>query len=130
MSAIIKTWPSSFSRARTFFVFNHPWARFYFTLGRGKPQRAIDTLFYTHLGDIIGHFKIESIVRNDGSLPKLRSITDQESAWQIKPNAWVAVCPHPFYELKEQIYFPGFRGWRYFDLAAYRLTDDALIPMS
>lgn len=100
---------------------------FYFTLGRGKPSKPIDTLFYTHCGRILGHFTIERIVRNDGTLPKLRSLQDRVSEWQIKPDRWVAVCAPPFVRLEEKLYYEPFRGWRYFDLEKHRGSLDALI---
>jgi len=61
-------------------------------------------------------------VQNVGQLPKLTNMDGDPSAWQIKGDAWVAVCPPPFHRLEEKIYHDGFRGWRYFDLATYRGT--------
>jgi len=122
MSAILKTWPGFMARGKVLEVFTHDWGRFYFTLGRGRPKRAIDQLWYTHQGRILGYFNIGEIVQNVGQLPKLRSIDGSESEWQIRGDAWVAVCPPPFYKLSERVYHEGFRGWRYFDLDSYRGT--------
>lgn len=95
---------------------------FYFTLGRGRPQRPPSELWYTHRGRILGWFGINEIVQNVGQLPKLTAIDGTESEWQIRGDAWVALCPPPFHRLEEKIYHEGFRGWRYFDLEAYRGT--------
>lgn len=127
MTAILKTWPAFMERRKALEVFNHQWSRFYFTLGRGRPKREPKQIWHTHRGIILGHHVIEEIVRNDGSLPKLRSLSDEESAWQIRPDNWVAVCLPPFYPLRERIYHEGFRGWRYFDLDAYRDTREAKV---
>lgn len=72
---------------------------------------------------------IGRIVQNDGSLPKLRSLSDTESEWQIRGDHWVAVCPPPFRRLEDKVYHDGFRGWRYFDLEAYRTTIDARVRL-
>lgn len=123
MTAILKTWPAFMEREHTLEVFTHKWAVFYFTLGRGRPRKAEpDQLYYTHRGEIIGHFAIKEIVQNVGQLPKLTAIDGTESEWQIKGDAWVAICPPPFHRLQEEIFHEGFRGWRYFDLDAYRGT--------
>jgi hypothetical protein len=121
-SAILKTWPAFMPPKKVLQVFSHEWGRFYFTLGRGKPQRPIDQLWYTHRGRILGYFCIGEIVQNVGQLPKLRAIDGTESEWQIRGDAWVAICPPPFLRLREKLYHEGFRGWRYFDLDAYRGT--------
>lgn len=127
MTAILKTWPAFMTRAKVLEVFTHDWGFFYFTLGRGKPQKPITQLYYTHHGRILGYFDIGVIVRNVGQLPILRSLSDQESEWQIKGDAWVAVCPPPFHRFSERLYHEGFRGWRYFDLETYRGTVAAKI---
>jgi hypothetical protein len=120
MPSIIKTWPSFMSRKKTLEVFTHDWGRFFFTLGRGKPKKTVDRIYFTHCGRIIGSFAVGEIVINNGDLPKLRSLSDQESEWQIKPDRWVAICPPPFTKLSERLYHEGFRGWHYFDLEEYR----------
>lgn len=102
-------------------------ATFYFTIGRGKPSREIDRLFYTHKGLILGHFVIAEIVQNVGQLPRLRSICGETSEWQIRPDNWVAICDPPFHFLRERLYHDGFRGFRYFDLNAYRGTVDSKV---
>ncbi len=122
---VIKSWPAKFDRAHVLNVFTHTWGRLWFSLGRGKPKSGPRRLYYTHQGQIIGHFDVEAVVINDGSLPKLRSITDKVSEWQFKPDVWIAVCPQPFHPLEEKLFHEGFRGWRYFDLESYRLTEDA-----
>lgn len=104
------------SREKVLEIFNHPWAEFYFTLGRGKPQNTPEELWYTHRGEIIGFFKVREIVRNLGdNLPKLESISGETSEWQIKLMNWVAICPHPFFEAPERTFMTAFRGWHYFD---------------
>ncbi len=98
MPDIIKTWPAFMSRARVLKAFGH-FSEFYFTIGPRKPQQAIDHLWYTHQGEIIGSFKVDRLVQNDGSFPKLRSISGEVSEWQIKPDRWVAICKGPFSRL-------------------------------
>jgi len=114
-------------RSRVLEVFTDPWPTFYFTLGRGKPSRPVEQLYFTHRGEIIGSFKITMIVRSEGQLPKLCSITNRESEWQIKPDNYVAICDPPFAPLEDRVYHPGFRGWHYFDLCRYRETLDAKV---
>lgn len=124
LTAILKTWPAFMPRSKVLEVFTHDWGTFYFTLGRGKPQKEISELWYTHRGEIIGHFSVARVVRNMGdNLPKLHSITGEVSEWQIKLMNYVAVCPAPFFPLAEcygRVYHEAFRGWRYFDLETYR----------
>jgi len=127
VAAIIKTWPSFMPRKRVREAFTHDWGRFYFTIGRGKPAKPVEILFYTHKGVILGHFEISEIVQNVGQLPRLRSISGDFSEWQIKLGNWVAICDPPFHFLKERLYHDGFRGFRYFDLDAYRGTVDSKV---
>src|SRR5579864_9833765 len=103
MTAIIKTWPAFFTSRKTREVFTHEWASFFFTLGRGRPKMTPIEIYFTHRGRILGHFAIAEVVRNEGQLPKLRSIAERESEWQIRPDAWVAVCPPPFMPLEEPL---------------------------
>jgi hypothetical protein len=111
-------------RSKVLEIFTHDWGGcFYFALGRGKPQQEITQLYFTHRGEIIGHFDILKLVQNDGSLPKLRSLSDAESQWQIKPDRWVAVCAPPFHRLpRPRLYYPAHRGWHYFSLEEYKGT--------
>jgi hypothetical protein len=120
--AILKTWPAFMPPKRVREAFTHDWGRFYFVIGRGKPKRAIDRLFFTHRGVILGHFEIAEIVQNAGQLPRLRSISGETSEWQIRGDSWVAICDPPFHFLQERVCHSGFRGFRYFDLQAYRRT--------
>jgi hypothetical protein len=114
--SLIKTWPAFMARSKVLEVFNHPWGQFYFTLGRGKPAKAVQQLWYTHRGEIIGYFEIHEIVRNLGdNLPKLHSITGEVSEWQIKLMNYVAVCNPPFHPAPERAYMDSFRGWHYFN---------------
>ena len=116
-------------RKKVLEVFSHDWGEFYFTLGRAKPTREVQRLWYTHQGQVIGSFQINRIVINDGTLPKLRSITGEVSEWQIKPDSWVAICKPPFTRLRrsrtERVYHDGFRGWRYFDFDQYAQTPES-----
>jgi len=127
MTAILKTWPAFMPSRKVLEVFGHDWGRFYFTLGRGKPQKPIEQLWFTHRSRILGYFAVGEIVQNVGQLPKLRSLSGETSEWQIKGDRWVAICPPPFHRLKEKLYHEGFRGWRYFDLDSYRGTLGAQI---
>jgi hypothetical protein len=122
MTAILKTWPAFMTREKVLEVFTHDWPTFYFTLGRGRPKKTPTELYYTHHGRIIGHFQIDEIVQNVGQLPKLTAIDGTESEWQIRGDAWVAICRPPFEKLSERLFHESFRGWRYFDLETYRGT--------
>jgi hypothetical protein len=127
---IIKTWPSFFTQrqVRAIFFGNVPnWGRFYFTLGRGKPQKEIERLWFTHKGRIFGSVEIERIVQNDGSLPKLKRLDGEPSEWQIRADAWVAVCRPPMKRLKGRVCHEGFRGWRYFSIVEHRKKLDSKV---
>lgn len=120
MASILKTWPGFIPRARVLEVFNHEWGTFYFTLGKGKPSKPVDELWYTHKGEILGYFKVEEIIRNLGdNIPKLTSISGEESEWQIKLMNYVAICRPPFFTAPERTYHDGFRGWHYFDFSTH-----------
>lgn len=123
MPDIIKTWPSFIAARSTAALFSDtkpPFCRFYFTLGRGRPKLAIANLWFTYQGRILGSFAVEAIVVNDGSLPRLRSLDGGDSDWQIRKDAWVAVCMPPCHRLRDRrLFMDGFRGWRYFDLAEW-----------
>jgi hypothetical protein len=130
MTAVLKTWPASMDRHRVREAFTHDWGgSFYFTLGRGKPSRKIDQLYFTHASRILGYFDVAEVIQNVGQLPRLRSISGEVSEWQIRPDSWVAVCNPPFHFLEEKLYYCGFRGFRFFDIDAYRGTMEAKIPL-
>lgn len=127
MSHIIKTWPSGIEAKKVARIFAPEgcFARYYFTLGRGKPKQPITRIWFTWSGRILGSFAIEKVVCNDGSLPTLSRIDGGESEWQIRKDAWVAVCVPGCDRLKERVFMPGFRGWHYFDLESYRTSAEA-----
>lgn len=129
LKQIIKTWPAFMPPRRVLEVFNADFANFYFSLGRGKPKEEISALWFTHRGRILGFFPIQHLVINDGSLPKLRSISGEESEFQIKRDNWVAICPGPIERLREKLYYAGFRGWRYFDLEEWRGTLESRVQL-
>jgi hypothetical protein len=134
VTAILKTLPNRFARGdieRFLGLDGKPcWTTYYFTLGRGRPRQSDPDpgwLYFTHRGILLGYFDVNEIVRNQGQLPILTNMDGDPSKWQIPDRAWVAVCVPPFHKLKEKIYHEGFRGWRYFDLEAYRGTVGAKI---
>jgi hypothetical protein len=131
MADIIKTWPAFMDRRKVMAIFRSKWAMFYFTLGKGKPAQAIEHLWFTHQGEILGRFKVQEIVCNVGQLPKLRSLENRESEWQIKRDRYVAVCPGPFAPTPspDPVYFDSFRGFRYFDFHAYAGTPESRIAI-
>jgi hypothetical protein len=132
MADIIKTWPASCNARAVVEVFRqrkNTFATYYFTLGRGMPQKPIDRLWFTWRGRILGSFVVDHIAVNDGSFPRLRRLDGEESAWQIKPDARVAICIEDCQPLKERLYMGGFRGWRYFDIDAYRETPASRFPL-
>jgi hypothetical protein len=131
MTAILKTLPTFFARGQIQNFLAAEFSRFYFTLGRGKPQRPdpVKRIYFTHCGVILGFFFIEEIVQNKGQLPLLTTLEGKPSEWQIKPDRWVAVCAPPFYFEQDKIYHAGFRGWRYFDLQAYRNTLESKVRL-
>ena len=111
-------------------IFSSEWALFYFTLGKGKPKQSVERLWFTHQDELLGSFKVKEIVCNVGQLPKLRSLDNRESEWQIKRDRYVAICPGPFEWVQgDTIYYGSFRGFRYFDFAVYSQTMEAKIPL-
>jgi len=131
MADIIKTWPANIDPRSVAALFSEEacFSMYYFTLGRGKPKAEIDRIWWTYQGRIIGSFRVNRIVVNDGTLPRLGRVDGGESAWQIKKDAKVAICPGPCERLKERLFMQGFRGWRYFDLAAYRETAESRMQL-
>ncbi|HWQ97241.1 MAG TPA: hypothetical protein VN538_03985 [Clostridia bacterium] len=129
MSDIIKTWPSFMPRERVLKVFTHCWGRFYFSVGNGRPKQEVERMWFTHQGEILGHFSIGEFFHyeREGQLPRLRSISNRESEWQFRPGIWIAICPGPFVALGEKLCYESFRGWRYFELEKYRGSLEALI---
>jgi hypothetical protein len=127
MIDIIRTWPASMAPRDVREVFSGDHGTFYFTLGRGMPQQQLRNLYWTHRGRIVGHFRIRDIVQNIGQFPTLHAISDWSKEWRVKPDTWVTLCEPPFYPLRERLFFPGFRGWRYFDLEKHRGTLDAKV---
>lgn len=131
MASILKTLPTSFARGRIDEFLSAPFSSFFFTLGRGRPQRPypVTELYFTHQGRILGHFDIAEIVQNQGQLPLLTTLDGRPSEWQIRPDRWVAVCRPPFHRLQEKIFHAGFRGWRYFDLRAHAGTLESKVRL-
>jgi hypothetical protein len=137
MSDVLKTWPAFMERRKVLKIFTLCGPYFWFVLSRGKPQRPIERLYFTHQGEIIGHFQVEEILCNTGdNIPKLRSLENHASEWQIKRDRWVAKCPGPFVPLHlrlttqpgpVRIYHDAFRGFRYFDFEAYTKTMESKI---
>ena len=126
MSDIIKTWPSFVNPRKVAEMFyGEPFGTYYFALGRGKPKQNIERLWFTYRGRILGCFKIERIIVNDGNLPRLRSLSGEESEWQIKPDAYVAICSPPCEKPGHRAFMTGFRGWRYFDVDKYTQTPES-----
>ncbi len=111
MSAILKTWPS-------------------FMDERKEPQREIEKIYFTHQGVVLGYFDVLGIARNDGSLPKLRSLSNRVSEWQFKPDVYVLTCKPPMHWLEgEKVHHDSFRGWRYFAIDEYRGTLEAKVRL-
>jgi hypothetical protein len=132
VTAILKTLPTFFARGRISEFLSCEFSHFYFTLGRGRPQSPdpVTELYFTHNGQLLGHFEIEEIVQNKGQLPLLTTLDGRPSEWQIKPDRWVAVCKPPFHWLDApNIYHAGFRGWRYFDLKTYEGTLESKVRL-
>jgi hypothetical protein len=131
MTAILKTLPARFARGqleRFLGTEAKPcFTTYYFTLGRARPKKEPGWLYFTHRSRIIGYFDVNEVVQNAGQLPKLTTLDGGPSEWQIKSDAWVAVCVPPFHRVRERLYHESFRGWRYFDLQAYRGTVDAKV---
>lgn len=128
MAEIIKTWPSVVSAKTVAKVFSPSapaFSRYYFSLGRGKPKQAIERMWFTYGGRILGWFEVEEIVCNDGSIPPLKRLDGGESGWQFKPDVWLAVCAPPCRRIPERLFYEPFRGWRYFDLEAWRGNFDS-----
>ena len=131
MADIIKTWPAFMDRRKVKAIFSSPFAMFYFVVGKGKPKQAIERMWFTHQGEILGSFKVQEIVCNVGdNIPKLRSLENRDSEWQIKRDRWVALCPGPFTWLKgEPVYHDSFRGFHYFNFEEYSQTMESRIAV-
>jgi hypothetical protein len=127
MADIIKTWPAVVDPKTVARIFSSEgsFARYYFTIGRGKPKQKIERMWFTYRGRILGSLHVEEIVCNDGSLPRLNRLDGQPSEWQIRKDAWVAVCVPGCERPSERVFMMGFRGFRYFDYEAYRATAEA-----
>jgi len=123
MADIIKTWPAVVSARATARMFSPDvpaFHRYYFTLGRGRPKQAIERLWFTYLGRILGYFPIEEITVNDGTLPALHRLDGGEGDWQFRRDAIIAICAPPCVRLKDRVFMSGFRGFRYFDIDEWR----------
>lgn len=124
---IIKTWPAFIDPKTVARMFSPKgsFARYYFTIGHGRPKQKIERMWFTYRGRILGRFYVEEVVCNDGSLPKLNRLDGQPSEWQIRKDAWVAVCVPGCVRTRERVFYGAFRGFRYFDYEAYRGTMEA-----
>lgn len=136
MPSIIKTWPASMDRKKVLRIFALRGTLFYFVVSRGKPKHAIEYLWFSHQDEVVGRFKVQEVVCNVGQLPKLRSLENRESEWQIKRDRWVAICPGPFQPTKnlwmpgdEPIFYGSFRGFRYFSFEEYIQTTESRIAI-
>lgn len=130
MTAILKTLPTRFARGKISEFLNAPFSAFFFTLGMHKPKQTVEQLYFTHQGQLLGHFEVAEIVQNAGQLPKLTTLDGEPSQWQIKPDRWVAVCDPPFHLLNgKNIYHEAFRGWRYFDFEVFRNSPESRIKI-
>lgn len=127
MADILKTWPGFMEPEKVRRIFNYKHARFYFSLGRGLPKRMVGRMWFCHQGVLLGSFKIEQIVVNDGSLPPLKSLSGERSAWQFKHDVKVAICVPPMEWLQQEVFHESFRGWRYFDFETYAKTMEAKV---
>jgi hypothetical protein len=128
MAEIIKTWPTGVPAKTVSQIFsnNNNLNSLYFTLGRQKPSQQVTRIWSTYNARILGSFRVLEIVQNDGTnIPKLYKLSSlkggepEVSDWQIKLDAWVAMCDE-FIKLRERLYMSGFRGFRYFDVDLYR----------
>ena len=123
MADIIKTWPACVSARSTAAMFSPtmpPFHVFFFTLGRGMPKQKIERLWFTYQGRIVGWFPVKEIIVNVGQIPALNRLDGGEGDWQMRKDAKVAICNPPCVRLKERLYMSGFRGFRYFDIDAWR----------
>jgi len=128
MPDILKTWPGFMERWKVEKLFAQKFVHFYFSVGRGMPKQYVYRIWFTHQGEILGCFDVDCIVKNDGSLPKLRSLSNRLSEWQFKPDIYVAICTPPFDRVEgEKVFHAGFRGWRYFDFDTYKQSLEAKV---
>lgn len=127
MTDIIKTWPGNQEPRKVLRIFclRPPFTRYFFSLGRAKPKQPVEYIWFTYRGRVLGKVLVEELIQNDGSLPRLNRLEGGESGWQFKHDVWIAVCLPTMERLRQHIYHGGFRGWRYFDLEAYRATPAA-----
>lgn len=127
MAEIIKTWPAQVDARTAAQIFSPKgcFARYYFTLGRGRPKEKITRMWFTYRGRIVGSFFVEKVVCNDGSLPRLERLDGTPSEWQIRKDAWVAICVPGCERPPVRAFMSGFRGWRYFDFETYRQNPES-----
>ena len=130
MADIIKSWPAAIPAAdiADMFTDDAKYSAYYFTIGRGKPKEKIERIWWSYQGRIIGSFKVDRLVINDGSLPQLGSISGGDM-WEIKPDRWVAICESGGELLNERLFYAGFRGWRYFDIDDYRKCRESKVRL-
>ena len=127
MADIIKTWPANVDTRAAAAMFNEvqsTYGAYFFALGRGKPAQDIDHVWFTFRGRILGNFKVDRFVVNDGSEAVFEHLNRAcgEGGWTIPHDYWTCICESGFTKLRERLFMPGFRGWRYFDLNSYRST--------
>src|SRR3954471_12612489 len=116
MADVIKSWPSFMHPRKVLMIFNErpAFPSYYFTIGRGKPKRDVERIWFTYRSRILGHFDVRQVIRNvPGAIPPLRRIDGSEREWQIKPYNWVVVGAPPFHRLRERLYMEAFRGFHY-----------------
>lgn len=120
---------------------------YYFALGRGRPKQAVEQLWFTFQGCVLGWFAVAEIVPHLGEWADfvaggttMEEATQPKPAitlyldrlgkmWRPKPGVWLILCPPPFHLLEEKIFFSGFQGFRYFEFESYRKGLDAKIPV-
>lgn len=126
---LIKAWPAHLPGSPFVESPDERFCTYYFTLGRSRPKQEVAKLWWTHRGVIVGWFFIAEITQNAGQLPKLRRIDGGEAEWQIKDDAWVAICFPPLNRPADRVYYEGFRGWRYFDFEKHSKTLEAKVRL-
>ena len=131
MPELIKTWPLAVGADAVARIFSPdkkkaPFGTLFFSLGPRKPKNLpITKLWFTYNGRILGHFVVDELVVNDGTLPRLNRIDGTEGEWQIRKDAWVALCKPPCVRLTERVFYSSFRGWHYFSLEEWKQNPES-----
>jgi hypothetical protein len=122
MNAALKTIEGWRDEPRVRKFLSTPWGFFIFSLGRGRPKRPIERLYFTFRGRIFGWIHVTAVEENTGQYDQhLKTMFGD--GW--RPGRIICRCAPPFHFIDELVFHRGFQGWRYFDFDVYRNSEAA-----